>query len=209
MRVCSVPESSRTKKTTLWLLPRTLHEHLWFFFFALLCAYAQSQHQRSCKVQRITTNVPQQRTLGIRRPAYHQQRPTCRWLSPPHLLTRDLLPFACAFICATLWLTEAIPPNERVCRSLLCMLLSSASLWITQLLLWITNNTHDLWRLCHTYVQKKTSTSGTLTPKNSSDSASLWKVCRTKVQLEIWNSKNWLSYTASTWRGFMPGPAIL
>ena len=101
MRVCSVPESSRTKKTTLWLLPRTLHEHLWFFF-ALLCAYAQSQHQRSCKVQRITTNVPQQRTLGIRRPAYHQQRPTCRWLSPPHLLTRDLLPFACAFICATL-----------------------------------------------------------------------------------------------------------
>ena len=102
MRVCSVPESSRTKKTTLWLLPRTLHEHLWFFFFALLCAYAQSQQQRSCKVQRITTNVPQQRTLGIRRPAYHQQRPTCRWLSPPHLLTRDLLPFACAFICATL-----------------------------------------------------------------------------------------------------------
>ena len=116
MRVCSVPESSRTKKTTLWLLPRTLHEHLWFFFFALLCAYAQSQHQRSCKVQRITTNVPQQRTLGIRRPAYHQQRPTCRWLSPPHLLTRDLLPLS---MC--LHLTNRSISTQRTCLQIFIM----------------------------------------------------------------------------------------
>ena len=114
MRVCSVPESGRTKKTTLWLLPRTLHEYLWFFFFALLCAYAQSQQQRSRKVQQITTNVPQQRTLGIRRPAYYQQRPTCRWLSPPHLLTRDLLPLSmCLHLCDTL--TDRSISTKRTC----------------------------------------------------------------------------------------------
>ena len=55
---------------------------------------------------------------------------------------------------------------------------------------------------------KKKSTSVTPTPEKTSDSAFSSKVRSTKVKLEIRNSKNWLSYTASTWRGFMPGPAI-
>ena len=54
---------------------------------------------------------------------------------------------------------------------------------------------------------KKKSTSVTPTPEKTSDSAFSSKVCHTKVKLEIRNSKNWLSYAASTWRGFIPGPA--
>ena len=52
------------------------------------------------------------------------------------------------------------------------------------------------------------STSVTPTPEKTSDSAFSSKVRSTKVKLEIRNSKNWLSYAASTWGGFMPGPAI-
>ena len=55
---------------------------------------------------------------------------------------------------------------------------------------------------------KKKSTSITPTPEKTSVSAFSSKVCSTKVKLEIRNSKNWLSYAAATWGGFMPGPAM-